>query len=94
MKSGNWKMYFPHTYRTLNNKPTRNDGLPVTYEYITLEKPELYNLKSDISEQNNIYNDHPEVVDRLNQLAEKIRIELGDDLTNQEGTAIRPVGKI
>jgi len=34
---------------------------------------QLYNLAEDISEQHNLCNDHPEVVERLKELLEKYR---------------------
>ena len=36
---------------------------------------QLYNLADDISEKNNLYNDHPEVVERLKALLEKYKSE-------------------
>ena len=39
---------------------------------------QLYDLRADISESNNVYDDHPEIVARLNQLADKAREDLGD----------------
>ena len=54
---------------------------------------ELYNLEKDISERNNVGDKYPEVVKRLEELAEKIRAELGDSLTKTKGSEIRPAGK-
>ena len=39
---------------------------------------QLYDLEADIGESKNISADHPEVVKRLVDLAEKAREELGD----------------
>lgn len=36
---------------------------------------ELYNLDSDISEKNNLANDHPEIIQKINQIFEKNRME-------------------
>ena len=33
VRSGDWKLYFPRSYRTLNGKPGGKDGMPVKYEY-------------------------------------------------------------
>ena len=44
VRSGNWKLYFPRSYRTLNGKPGGKDGMPVKYEYNEVKSNELYNL--------------------------------------------------
>ncbi len=89
----NWKMYFPHEYRTLNSKEGGRNGLPVSYEYNTLDKIELYNLQGDISEMYNVADDHPDVVDTLTLLAQQMRERLGDKLLNIEGTENRAAGR-
>src|SRR5690606_25382113 len=33
VSSGNYKLYLPHTYRTLAGRPGRADGLPISYEH-------------------------------------------------------------
>ena len=94
VRYGDYKMYFPHRYRTLNGKKGRDDGQPIKYEYVNLLSEELYNLKTDPSETNNIINDFPDLAKKITTLANKKRKELGDDLTNVLGSEIREVGKI
>jgi arylsulfatase len=53
----------------------------------------LYNLKDDVGETRNVASEHADVVRRLEALAERVRRELGDSLTNRTGTGVRPVGK-
>jgi len=55
---------------------------------------ELYDLSKDIGESNNVAKDHADVVRRLEILAEAVRVELGDSLTNRKGRAIRPAGVV
>ena len=43
-----------------------------------VEETELYNLEQDVSEQHDVADEHPDVVDRLQKLVEKGRRELGD----------------
>ena len=86
-------MYFPHRYRTLNGKEGRNDGKPIKYEYVNLEERELYNLKKDPSENKNVFNQFPEIVKKIEALAEIKRGEIGDDLTGKIGSENRPIGK-
>ena len=94
VRYGDYKMYFPHRYRTLNGKKGRDDGQPIKYEYVNLLSEELYNLKTDPSEIKNIINDFPDLVKKITTLANNKRKELGDDLTNVLGSEIREVGKI
>lgn len=89
-----WKMYFPHKYRTLNGRKGRNDGIPIKYESQELNSTELYNLKIDPSETENVFSKHPEIVKKINSMADVKRNELGDDLMNIEGQEIRPAGII
>ena len=93
VRYGDWKMYFPHRYRTLNGKEGREDGKPIKYEYVDLEEIELYNLKEDPSENKNVYNQFPNIANKIKALAEIKRSEIGDDLTNIIGSENRPIGK-
>jgi arylsulfatase A-like enzyme len=55
---------------------------------------ELYDLENDIGEENNLYDQHPEVVAELEKVAEQARQELGDLLTDETGTGRREVGVV
>lgn len=94
VRYGKWKMYFPHRYRTLNGRKGGENGLPVEYEYNTIDEIELYDLTADISETKNIADQHPTVITKIKALADKMRNELGDSLTEQIGTGNRPIGKV
>jgi len=94
VRYGDWKMYFPHRYRTLNGRKGRNDGIPIKYEYVDLEQKELYDLAKDPSETKNIYQEFPEIAKKIEKLADIKRNEIGDDLTKVKGTENRPVGMI
>ena len=88
-----WKLVFPHTYRTLNGRTGGTDGKPVEYDYLESELA-LYDLKSDIGETTNLLDQQPEVVTRLQQAADRARNELGDRLTKTKGSEIRPAGQL
>ncbi|MDA1019682.1 MAG: sulfatase [Bacteroidetes bacterium] len=94
VRYGDWKMYFPHRYRTLSGREGRDDGIPIKYEYVNLETTELYNLIDDPSETKNIYNEFPEIAKKIEILADIKRKEIGDDLTKVNGTENRPIGMI
>jgi arylsulfatase len=94
VRYGKWKMYFPHTYRTMDGQEPGKDGLPGEYKMIEMDEIELYDVTSDISETNNVAADYPEVVDKIKLLANEMRHELGDSLLDLEGTKNREAGKI
>ena len=94
VRYGDWKMYFPHRYRTLNGREGRDDGTPIRYEYVNLKEKELYNLKEDPSETKNVHDKFPEIVKKIELLADLKRREIGDDLTNVIGKENRPIGTI
>jgi arylsulfatase A-like enzyme len=51
---------------------------------------ELYDLSTDISESRNVAAEHPSIVRRLQELAESVRIDLGDSLHGVVGQNVRP----
>ncbi len=53
---------------------------------------ELYNLRDDVGEANNVYDKHPEIVAEIQVAAEEFRRLLGDGRLGQVGTEIREVG--
>jgi arylsulfatase len=53
----------------------------------------LYDLRNDPGETRDVSAEHPEVVKRLEALAEKARADLGDAITGRKGTGLRPVGR-
>jgi arylsulfatase len=87
-------MYYPHIYRTLNGREGGKDGLPVKYDQVSLGNIALYNLDQDIGETTNVASDHPEIVNRLSQYGDAIRLKLGDNLTDQKGSETRAPGRI
>jgi arylsulfatase A len=87
-----WKLVFPHEYRSLNGKPAGRDGKPKPYDQVKTGKA-LYDLKNDIGETTDVAAEHPDIVARLEREAEKARAALGDSLTGQKGSEVRPAGK-
>ena len=82
VRSGPWKLFLP--LQQFSRHPHFQQGEPAT----TL----LFNIVTDVRSQNNVAADHPDVVRRLQQLAVKALIELGD--TNQPGNGQRLPGII
>ncbi len=92
LRSGRWKLVFPHKYRSLTGEPGR-DGMPHGYTYPTCGL-ELYDLENDIGERHNVIDQHPDVLARLQALAEQARADLGDSLTKRKGAGRRPPGQL
>ena len=92
--NGEWKLVLPHRYRTLGGRPGGHDGIPAKYENVNLERPQLYNLRTDRAETKDVAAAHPEVVARLEAFAEKCRAELGDTLTQRKGAGTREPGRV
>jgi arylsulfatase len=89
-----WKLYVPHTYRTLNGRSGTNDGFPVPYEMNEIKTPALFNLKTDPQEQFDVAAQNPEIVAHISKIADSVRNVLGDRLTGIKGQEVRPVGRI
>lgn len=92
VRSGNWKLFFPHTSRTLDGPPGR-DGKPGRYKPLPVGA-ELYDLEKDPDETKNLAAEKPDVVARLSELAEKARADMGDKLTSRTGTGSRAPGRV
>ena len=55
---------------------------------------ELYDLKSDVSESENLFDKHPEVVAELTAKIDTCRRDIGDRATDVTGENIRPAGRV
>ena len=88
-----WKLVLPHRYRTLDGRVGGTSGKSVKYDH-KMTGTELYDLKADVGEKNNVFDQHPEVVKRLMEAAERARSTLGDSLNKREGSEIRPTLKL
>jgi arylsulfatase A-like enzyme len=87
VRSGRWKLHFPHDYRSLDG-PAGADGMPSKYLQRSIGLS-LFDLEADLSETTDVAAQYPDVVSRLEALAEEARLELGDSATQQEGRSVR-----
>ena len=94
VRYNDWKLYFPHTYRSLNGREGGKDGYPVNYDMNKIDEIELYDLNNDISESKNVADQHPKIVLEIKSLADEMRKKLGDKLLNIKGTENRPAGSV
>lgn len=92
IRSGKWKLYFPHSFPSMNEGKPGSDGKPGPAKQTKLELS-LFDLEADIGEKKNVVADFPLVTSRLQSLADAARKELGDSLTKVEGTAVRKPGE-
>jgi arylsulfatase A len=92
--SGSWKLVFPHVYRTLGDQPRASGGNPVKYREAKVEKIELYDLSADPAERTNVSEAHPDIVTSISKMADEIRADLGDSLTQQKISGLRPAGRL
>lgn len=58
------------------------------------ELTELYDLVADVGETTDVAADHPDVVDRLHQVLDAARHDLGDEATGVLGANVRPIGRV
>lgn len=91
VRSGPWKLVFPHQYRSLTGAAGR-DGKPDGYSQVECQLA-LYNLLEDPKESLDVQADHPKIVEQLRGFAAEGRTQLGDSLTKTLGEGIRPAGR-
>jgi len=90
VRSGKWKLHFPHEYRIVTGKPPA-EGKPGSGGTAKLEKS-LFDLEADIGEKVNVIDKHSEVVEQLTKLADAMCDELGDGM--KVGKGVRAAGKL
>jgi arylsulfatase A-like enzyme len=93
VRSGRWKLHFPHEYRSMEGQAPGSGGRPGSYVQKKIGKA-LFDLEADIGERRDVSADHPEVLARLEALAEKAREDLGDSLTGVKGRGVRQPGRV
>lgn len=94
MRSGKWKLHFPHPYQTMEGREPGKDGIPGRYDRSVEIGLALYDLESDVSESRNLADRYPDVVDSLSAMADEMRAELGDALTDVRGSGVREPGRV
>jgi len=89
VRAGRWKLFLPHQSRTMQGAAGGVDGRPGAYRPLPVGR-ELYDLATDVGERRDVSAGHPDVVARLEALAESARADLGDRLTKRKPTGSRP----
>jgi len=91
IRMGKWKLHFPHGYRTMAGRPGGTGGIPTHYSQAKIGMA-LFDMEKDIGETTDVKAKHPDIVEQLQVLGDKMRNELGDN--GRTGTGIRPPGQL
>jgi arylsulfatase len=91
---GRWKLVFPHKGRTYEGFLPGNDGRPGDVNENQWFDGGLYDLVRDPGERYDVSSIYPDVVRRLEGLADEAREDLGDDLTGAAGRNRRQPGRV
>ncbi len=94
VRKGDWKLVFAHTGRTYEGFEPGKDGMPGEVDNNHAFDTELYDLRRDPGERYNLFDYHPEIVEKLEQVASVAREDLGDDLTDKPGRNRREPGRV
>jgi arylsulfatase A len=92
IRGGRWKLHFPHEYHSLARAPG-SGGRPGPYARRRIDLA-LFDLENDPGETTDVAARHPDIVHRLEQLAEQARDDLGDSATDRKGKGVRPPGRL
>ncbi len=93
VREGKWKRVFEHVTRSYVGVEPGNDGHPGPYAFPRVPAA-LYDLETDVTETTDVSAEYPEIVARLDAIAEEARATLGDRLTEREGSEVRPPGRV
>lgn len=93
VRQGYYKLVLPHVYLSNTGDMPGRDGWPGKTHRDTTGLM-LYDLRRDPGERYDIKDQHPDIVQQLEALAEQAREDLGDDLTHRPGKNRRPAGSL
>lgn len=94
VRSGPWKLHFPHGYRSMVAQTPGSGGAPGSYDWDAKTDLVLFNLEEDLAEARDVAALHPDVVARLCELGDGMRHQLGDKLTEVVGSENREPGRV
>jgi len=93
VRKDNWKLVFPMTYNSNVGSVVGKDGWPGTMNRVDYAGG-LYDMRRDPGEQYDMKSVHPEIVKELEQLADSMRMKLGDARMEIRGTENRMPGRL
>jgi arylsulfatase len=92
VREGRWKRVYEHRTRSYVGVEPGMDGFPGPYAFPTVPDA-LYDLETDVAETTDVSAEHPDIVARLDAIAEEARATLGDRLTGRVGAEERAPGR-
>ena len=75
VRSGKWKLHFPHGYRTMAGRPGGKGGIPTSYSQAKIGLS-LFDLEKDVGETTDLKDQFPEITDRLSKLGKAFHEDL------------------
>lgn len=90
IRSGSWKLHFG-TGAPAANPNAKKKAAPKANPNAPPATLQLFNLDTDIGESQNVADAHPDVVKRLQSLAETVNADLG---RKDIGPGVRPLGRV
>jgi arylsulfatase A-like enzyme len=87
-----WKLVLPHPGRSYEGFQPGKDGYPGKVTENRQYELALYDLRRDPGERYDVKDSNPDIVQRLQALAETAREDLGDAVTHRTGKNVRDCG--
>jgi arylsulfatase A len=75
VRCGEWKLHFPHNYRTMAGRPGGKAGKPTKYSQAKTDFA-LYRVSEDIGETTDVKDQHPDIFNKLKTLGETFNQDL------------------
>ena len=75
VRSGKWKLHFPHGYRTMAGKPGGKGGIPTKYSQAKIGLS-LFDLEKDVGETKNLKDEFPKITEKLSALGKAFDADL------------------
>ena len=94
VRSGTWKLVFPHPGRTYEGFQPGSDGSAGQVNGNFPFPGGLYDLRRDPGERYDVSESYPEIVAALEEVAREAREDLGDDLQGVKGKNRRESGRV
>ena len=94
VRRGNLKLVFAHPGRRDEGFVPGKDGFSGQHDENYPTPPGLYDLAHDPGERYDLSTVYPQLKADLENLAEKARADLGDDLQQRKGANVRPAGLV
>ena len=93
VRKGPWKLVVPHRSQTYMTYAPGHGGHPGGYAETDVSLA-LYDLATDPGETHDVQAQHPDIVKALQEIVQRYRDELGDDITHTPCAVCRPPAKL